>query len=498
MTALSRVVLLSVLVLTACDADPRDETAAPAGLDWVACGDDENWSLAGPPPERRAHLTVECTTLAVPIDHDDPESRTLDLALVRVRDDRQHDRIGSLVLNPGGPAASGLDFLPAWASWFPDSLLERFDLVTFDPRGTGQSHPLACDEVESDGSPDVTTAAGYREVAQSVAAYHASCARQLGDDAGAFGTDAVARDLDLLRHALGDERLTYVGWSYGARLGAHYAHLFPERVRALVLDAPPDPDATTPRAVDAQLDGFEAAFEEYAGTCGSRETCAPGSDPRALLTRIRARARTSGIPSGRPAGDAPADEGMVDRAVLGFLAYPSAWPDLDLALAEADRGDSGALYAMVDSLEGSTPAHPETDTDTAMGVVQCTDTPRPPSPRALRPQVRRLARTHPVFGPSGSSWLLSCTGWPDRARHALPSPTSATTADVLVISGTADPSTPITGARALARALGPSATLLVSERPGHTSFGSSPCVDGHVVDYLLTARAPAPRTWCHG
>lgn len=136
MTALSRVVLLSVLVLTACDADPRDETAAPAGLDWVACGDDENWSLAGPPPERRAHLTVECTTLAAPIDHDDPESRTLDLALVRVRDDRQHDRIGSLVLNPGGPAASGLDFLPAWASWFPDSLLERFDLVTFDPRGT--------------------------------------------------------------------------------------------------------------------------------------------------------------------------------------------------------------------------------------------------------------------------------------------------------------------------------------------------------------------------
>lgn len=500
------VLLSMLLVVAACDAGstgpgpPLPSTAAgPTGaadLDWRACGDDANWSAAGPSTPRRDHLDVTCATLAVPLDHTDPSAGTVGLALVRVRDDRQHDRIGSLVLNPGGPAASGLDSMPIWATWFPDSLLGRFDLVTFDPRGTGQSQPLDCPDTESGGAPDVRTPAGYREVTSRIASFYAGCARHLGSTAGAFGTDAVARDLDLLRQALGDERLTFVGWSYGARLGAHYAHLFPDRVRALVLDAPPDPEAATVAVVDAQLDGFEAALADWAATCGSRDTCVGTGDPRRLLARVREKARSTGIPSGRPAGDDPADEDLVLRATLGLLAHPSTWSALDLALGEADRGDSGSLHDVIDGLEGSTPAHPEADTDTAMAVVQCTDSPRPPSPRRLRSDVQRLARTYPTFGQRGSTWPLLCAGWPDRARHPLPLPTTTTSADILVVAGAADPSTPISGARALVRALGPSSTLLVSTQAGHTSFGSSACVDEHVAAYLLAAQTPTAGTRC--
>lgn len=387
--------------------------------------------------------------------------------------------------------------MSAWASWFPDELLKRFDLVTFDPRGTGLSDPIDCAGDAADAPlPDLTTTAGISEAAQQIAQSEAACAQSLGTAAGAFGTDYVARDVDRLRAALGDDLLSYVGWSYGARLGAHYAHLFPDRVRALVLDAPPAPESATAEVVDAQLDGFEAAFGEYAGSCAQRDSCAALGDPAQVLTRVLTHARESGIPSGRPAGDPRADEEVVVRAVLGFLSSPSSWSYLDAALGEAARGDSGSLYDMIDSQKGRTPAHPDADTDDAMLVVQCTDGPSPESINVLRPAVQKLAREHPIFGNSGASWLLECTGWPDSARRTLPAPTSTTQADLLVVAGANDPNTPEAGAQALTADLGPAAVLLVSEQAGHTAFGSSACVGEHVVEYLTSADAPAPGTVC--
>jgi pimeloyl-ACP methyl ester carboxylesterase len=489
--------VLGALLLLLPAACVSGQKVVEAGLRWTACGDDQNWAVAGPSAPRRAHLAVECAELRVPLAYDDPRSVSVDVTVVRVRDDRQHDRIGSLILNPGGPAASGVDYLPAWASWFPDELLERFDMVTFDPRGAGLSDPIDCpDETSSGPLPDVATTAGFQELARRIADYEAFCAQHLGSAAKSYGTDDVAHDLDLLRAALGDDQLTYVGWSYGARLGAHYAHLFPGKVRALVLDSPPAPDSSTPSVVDAQIEGFETAFHDYVASCADRSSCGALGNPEQALERVRTRARESGIASGRPAGDRPADEDVVVRAVLGFLASPSSWADLDLALAEADRGDAGSLYDMVDSLKGRTPARPDADTDAAKGVVECIDSPSPESLEALRPAAQRLAIEHPTFGASAAAWLLSCTGWPDSARRTLPPPKSSTGAELLVLAGKKDPSTPLAGARALARDLGSAAVLLVSERAGHTAFGSSACVDEHVVEYLTSARAPAPGTVC--
>jgi pimeloyl-ACP methyl ester carboxylesterase len=465
-----------------------------------ACIDEANWDAVDLAPERRDRLDVQCSTLTVPLDHTHPEKGTLKMAVVRVRAAGQHDRIGSLVLNPGGPGVSGLDQMPSWASWLPDDLLARFDLVSFDPRGTGASSPIRCADPSGDLAdaplPDLLTDAGFVAATKLVRARATACSDALGALGGSFGTDAVARDLDMLRGALGDRRLTYVGWSYGARLGAHYAHLFPGRVRALILDGPPNPVAPWLEVFGAQLAGFEHALDSYAEGCRVRESCAVVTGgARGALVRVVTMARTRPIPSGRPQGDPPATWDLVLRAVLGFLAAPELWPALDAALAEADRGDSGSLYDMIDSLEGKTPAHPDTDSDDVMQVVLCTDTPATGSTADVRGHAARLARVHPTFGEFGAWWLFQCTAW-TASRAPLPAPSTTTTVPLLVIGTTADPSTPFGGAQAFVGALGPRAVLLSAAGDGHTAFGRSGCVGEHAVRYLVDVDPPPPGTTC--
>ncbi|MBI4939444.1 MAG: alpha/beta fold hydrolase [Actinobacteria bacterium] len=410
------------------------------------------------------------------------------MAVVRVRSRRQHDRLGSLVLNPGGPGSSGIDAMPGWTAWFPDGLLERFDLVSFDPRGTGASGAFDCgDAAARSAVADVLTDAGFAAGQARSAAHSRACAAEIADRGAGFETDAVARDLDVLRQALGDEWLTYVGWSYGARLGAHYAHLYPDRVRALVLDAPPHPTASWPEVVDAQLDGFESTFAAYLRDCPSRDSCAlVASDPQRVLDRVVRTARETPIPSGRPTHDPPATWDLVIRSVLAHLPSAQLWPDLDAALSEADRGDSGSLYAMIDAIKGKTPGRPDADTDDAQHTVLCTDTPESADLRALRAAAVGAVRDHPTFGAYGAWWLFECSTW-TAPRAPLPTPTSTTTAPVLVIGGEGDPSTPLAGAQALTRLLGPSAALLTSSTPGHTAFGRSACVNDRVVRELVDA-----------
>jgi pimeloyl-ACP methyl ester carboxylesterase len=295
--------------------------------------------------------------------------------------------------------------------------------------------------------------------------------------------------------ALGDDALTYVGWSYGARLGAHYAHLFPGRVRALVLDGPPDPAAAWTSVVESQIAGFEAALTAYAAQCRDRDTCASIGDARALLERVVDKARATPIRSGRPAGDPPATWNVVLRSVLGFLASPDAWPVLDQALSEAYDGDSGSLYDMIDSLEGKTPAHPDADIDDAASVILCNDRASGPPPEGLRAEVTRLAGRYRHFGEFGAWWLFACAYW-TVPRAGLPVPASVTTAPLLVIGGRADPSTPYSGAAALARSIGASAVLLTFAGAGHTAFGRSPCVGGHVTRYLVDVTVPPQGTVC--
>lgn len=478
---------------------PPSGTSGP--LAWGACTDTKNWDHVGVDAARMADLDVRCGVLNVPRDHANPGDGALGMAVVQVRSTRQHDRLGALVLNPGGPGASGLDFMPSWAGWFPDELLERFDLVSFDPRGVGSSQALDCgDNPPSNPKPvaltDVLTDAGFAEGQARMAAHSQACAEQIALRRTSFGTDAVARDMDLLRAALGDDQLTYVGWSYGARLGAHYAHLFPERVRVLILDAPPHPSAQSPEVVDAQLDGFESMLSAYVEHCPSRPSCASvGGDPRSILEAVVRSARQTPIPSHRPGGDPPATWDVVLSSVLSHLPYPQMWPYLDEALAEADRGDAGALYDALDADKGKTPAHPEADHRNAQEAFQCTDMGPPPDLDALRGQATGIVADHPTFGSLGAWWLFHCSTW-TAPRVPLPPPTTTTTGTMLLVAGEADPSTPLVGGQALRQALGPTARLLVSAKPGHTSFGQSGCVSAVVVRVLVDGTAQGQPTRC--
>ncbi|MEO5920445.1 MAG: alpha/beta hydrolase [Pseudolysinimonas sp.] len=442
---------------------------------------------------------MSCATLTVPLDHDAEEGDDLELAVIRVRASDQTDRIGSLVFNPGGPGASGVDGMPAVAGWLPDELLLRFDLVSFDPRGVGRSGQIECEDpqmtVENQPSPDLSTDSGWAAAGATLEAEGAACEQSLGEALGLYSTDAMTRDLDLLREALGDEALNYVGWSYGARLGAHYARLFPDRVRALALDGPPAATATRFEVVESQIAGFEQALSTYAADCPTRPTCQPLGDVRVLFERILQLSANNPIPSGRPVDDPPATRDVVIRATLGFLASPELWPFLDAALDEADQGDSGSLYDMIDSLEGRTADRPSADTDDAATVILCNDS----APNALSEQNRadaaQLSSRYTAFGAYGAFWLLSCSSWPG-AHGPLPTTPIETNSPVLVIATESDPSTPASGASDFVETLGSQGVLVTWSGEGHTAFGRSSCVAALVTRYLVELATPGTGSVC--
>jgi pimeloyl-ACP methyl ester carboxylesterase len=492
-------VALAVLLapgLAACSEDekaPRREA-----LEFGECG--ERVDTAVVPPERAAALTFTCATLDVPLFHAEPDGEQLPMAVVRVRDARQHDRIGSIVLNPGGPGNPGLGWIAGWAARMPDEVLERFDLVSFDPRGTGLSQGINCADLPTTGEPtrriDLTVEADYQYALDLSRQGSESCAEAIGTDrVPAFSTTATAADLDVLRSALGDEQLTYVGFSYGAKLGAAYAHQFPDRVRALVLDAPSDPRSDWLGLMVRQIEGFERAFEEYADDCPNRPTCARLGDPRAALATLVDRADGMPVPSGRPTGDVPMSGIDVLQGTTGLLFASNLWPLLDDGLGEALLGDSGTLHEAIDQTTHRVADGDGPDASEALAVINCTDEAGAATRAEVLAAARAMGRRSPTYAPLGSWWLMACQGWvPDRVP--LEQPTAPDAPPLLVVGTRHDPATPYPGAVSLAETLG-SGHLLTWEGYGHTAYlRESPCVDEIVDAYLLELTVPEDGALC--
>jgi pimeloyl-ACP methyl ester carboxylesterase len=486
------------LALTLVSCSPPTPQGPDAPLRFTSCAAGF-WDASLLPDDRQDRFEIDCAVLAVPLDHADPARGHLDVAVVRARAKDQRQRIGSLVMNPGGPGVSGVDALASWAAWVPDELLTRFDLVSFDPRGTGRSAPIRCRALPAGlmdaPLPDLFTDTGWAAATELLQAKARACQEPLGDNARFFSTDATARDLDRLRAALGDARLSFVGSSYGARLGAHYARLFPEQARALVLDGPPAATAAWDRIVESQVAGFEAAYASYAAQCQTRETCASIGDGPRLLDRVVQAAQVRPIPSGRPAGDPSATSDVVLRSVLGFLAAPELWSSLDSALVEAAGGDSGSLYDMIDSLRGRTVGNPDADTDDAASVILCNDQPPGLDVGGARVAAAGLARRYPVFGEYGAWWLFACSYW-NGPRPGIATTALTVAAPILILGTQADPSTPYAGVTDFAASLGAQGVLLTWAGSGHTAFGRSPCVGDHVTAYLIDLTTPEQGTVC--
>lgn len=446
-------------------ATPPSATPSPAVLAWDEC-----------------QFRLECATLEVPIDYDNPGDGTVELALIRHRADKPEERIGSLVMNPGGPGGSGIDWVTnAWSSFGP-ALTERFDIVGFDPRGIGQSDAVHCLDMRpllGDAFPeDAAEEDAFIQLARAVTD---ACRRNSRDLLPFVGTDNVARDLDRLRAALGDEQLTYYGFSYGTFIGATYAEMFPGNVRALVLDGPVDPALDFAEFVNTQSAASQAELDEFLQACGQARSCAfsPDEDPEESFDALMDRF-----------DEEPIDG--VNESIALAAVYQALVVDNDAGLeALLSLAEDGIAGPMAQAGAWATDARALDGYD----AVNCLDYPMPRTPEGFADVARGAAQVAPDIGAWNTYTYFNCAYWPARATR-VPGPIAASGAPpILIVASTGDPSTPYDWGVSLADQL-ESGVLVTRRGDGHTSFHFSRCIQEIATSYLVTLATPADGTTC--
>lgn len=449
-----------------------------------------------------ANDRYECARVQVPLDYADPDGPRGEVALLRLP--ARGEKIGSLVLNPGGPGGSGMSFAAQLAPlWAEGPVGERFDVIGFDPRGVGASTPQAnCyTDAEKDrgedfaGSlvPDVPDEEAARQVAQR-------CAEGSGgpEALASFGTTNVVRDMDVLRSVLGDEKLSYMGWSYGTQLGAMYAEAFPRNVRALALDGAFDPDLTTTEFHIAQMAGIQQAFDRFAASCATSADCPLGTDPARATEAFQDLIRPL-LENPAPTADGRGltyNDAMT--AVTSALYSSSLWPKAIEGLAELAAGRGDLLQAQRDTAVGRGPDGRYSNSGDAVYAIRCMDSPRR-TPAEQTEFARQISAAAPFtdLGLPVPESHHECEAWPE--PPTMPQPWITGPVDVpptLTVSITGDPATPYQGGINLARVLGGSLLTVEGAQHGIALLGQSKCVDDIVADYLVNLRTPPEGARC--
>jgi pimeloyl-ACP methyl ester carboxylesterase len=476
---------------------PAEPEAAP--IEWTDC-DEEIQPLVADRPGSDRDLAFECGRTEVPISYEEPEGATLPLSLVRARIAGQSDPIGSLMVNPGGPGASGVYAAIGLALTLPENVLKRFDLVGFDPRGVSSSTPVECIPAElKDRSiasePRPTTAEDLDEafaLAQEVAE---GCAEQYGDALGTFNTVDTARDMDRLRQSLGEEQLTYLGYSYGTTLGSTYAELFPDRVRAMVLDAAVDPDVDQLADAEASAKAFEAGFDAFAKNCtGLIAGCPLGAEPRQYVERLLGEADKTPIPSSEEGETRKATAGVVLTAIQAALYSTESWPQLAQSLKAAADGDAKGVFTLADDYTGRLDDDSYSNLLDANLAINCADTEETFEESEVRELAAEWDAKYPLFGAGAAVGLYTCSVW-EAERTPLPERDAEGSAPIVVIANTGDPVTPLPGAQDLAENLD-SGVLLTWRNAGHTAYPRNGCINDAVNAYLVNLEAPMDGLAC--
>ncbi len=452
----------------------------------------------------------ECAHLLVPFNYGQPDGRRFTLPVIKLAATDPSRRIGALVVNPGGPGGSGVQYALGARSELPAAVLARFDIVGFDPRGVGGSEPaLHCETgpqldqyLATDDEP--ATAAQLAGVVEQSKLFAARCEQNSATLLPYVGTENAARDMDVLRAALGDARLSYLGKSYGTYLGAWYAELFPRRVRALVLDGAVDPDTPSLQGDITQAQGFGVAFASFAAWCMTTSGCPlGGSSSAAAGPAARAVAKVQGLitradatPLENQLNDGqPADGAMLVTGIAAALYSKAYWPDLKTALASAFGGNGTVLVELANLLAGRNQNGTYSNLADAETAIDCLDRPWPRALSTWQAAAKQAAAAAPLFGAPILWGSLTCAYWPVPSAP-LPQLRAAGARPILVVGTTRDPATPYRWAQALARDLA-SGVLLGWNGDGHTAYGQgSACVDTIVNDYLIDLTVPRSGVVC--
>jgi pimeloyl-ACP methyl ester carboxylesterase len=470
-----------------------------ADIQWTDCTS-EIADLIKDQPGADRDLTFDCGRTEVPISYDEPDGATLPLFLVRAVMAGQTDRIGSLMVNPGGPGASGADTAINLALTLPDDVMKRFDIVGFDPRGVGLSTPIECipDDLKERmiaAEPRPTSDDQLDEVFALADEVAQGCADEYGDALGTFNTVATARDMEQLRQALGDDTLTYLGYSYGTTLGSTYAELFPDKVRALVLDGAVDPDVDPEADAEASAAAFEKGFDTFAENCtGLLAGCPISDDPRQFVNDLLVQADTTPIPSAEDGETRRATPGVVMTAVQAALYDTDSWPQLTQALAAAKEGDSAGLFSLADNYAGRLDDGTFSNLLDANIAINCADTDQTFKESEIRDLAVEWGDKYPLFGAGSAVSLYTCSVWPGE-RTPVPERDAAGAPPILVVGNTGDPVTPLPGAEDLADDLD-SGVLLIWQGNGHTAYPQTDCVSTAVDTYLIELTPPSDGLTC--
>jgi pimeloyl-ACP methyl ester carboxylesterase len=495
---------------------PFTESAKPAGdvpkglekfysqkITWEDC---EPYASSEQDREVMRGDGLQCTRLTVPLDYAKPTGDTIKVGVLRKP--ATGDRIGALVTNPGGPGVAGMANAARLAGEdSAETLAERFDFVGFDPRGVGASEPaVTCltgeerDEERADDDELDTSAAGVQKVEKDEQDYVDKCVERTehGEDMLAnIGTRDVVKDMDVLRSALGDKKLTYLGYSYGTRIGSTYAQTFPKNVRALVLDGALDPTQDAVEELIDQGEGFQKAFDDFVDWCIARDDCSLGRDKAAALGNFQQLVRPLGqhpveVGDGRKLSYEDATTGVVQA-----LYSQDLWEYLNTGLNELRQQRGQTLMLLADLYLERDKSGEYSNTQDAFTAIHCVDDPRITDPAVLQEAQRRYKEAAPFLddGNPPSPARDACAFWPVPSTGERDQATVTGLPPTLVISTTGDPATPYDAGVGLAGALG--GRLLTYEATQHTVFlQGNTCVDDAGTAYLIDGALPAEGTRC--
>ncbi|MFG2092816.1 alpha/beta hydrolase [Streptomyces sp. NPDC048612] len=445
----------------------------------------------------------ECATMKAPLDYAKPSADTdLKLAVARKKATGPGSRIGSLLVNPGGPGGSAIDYLQQYAPQ-PAAVRARYDMVAMDPRGVARSAPVECltdKQMDRYTQTDVTPDSPA-EVNKLISAYRSfakGCASRAGKLLQHVSTIEAARDMDVLRAVLDDDKLNFVGASYGTFLGATYAGLYPSRVGRMVLDGAMNPVLDSRTVNVDQTAGFNTAFRAFAADCIKHKDCPLGTKSvddagrqlSALFKKLDAHPAATGE-------ERKLTESLATTGVIAAMYDERAWPVLRDYLGQAEAGNGRGLLTLSDSYYERDPNGTYANQMYANPAVNCLDLASafngPGQVRAALPSFRKAS---PVFGENFAWAALNCAYWPVKPTGTTHRIEAEGAAPILVVGTTRDPATPYTWAKALAAQLS-SATLLTYDGDGHTAYGrGSTCIDRAINNYLLKGTVPPKGTHC--